>query len=59
MHSIIPLCLFNRHKPVRPEVRRDARGYIGSCSFCGQDIRRESRGKWLRDRTRSQGRGRR
>lgn len=50
MRRIIPLCLFNRHKPIRPDVRRDGRAYIGNCSFCGRDIRRKSRGKWLRDR---------
>lgn len=56
MHSIIPLCLFNRHKPVRPNVRRDARGYVGNCGFCGKNIRREARGKWVRDRAPEQAR---
>ena len=50
MRSIIPLCLFNRHRPVRPDVRHDGRAYVGNCTFCGKEIRRKSRGKWLRDR---------
>lgn len=45
----IPLCVFNRHEPVRHDVTWDGLHYIGSCSFCGESIRRKSSGKWLRD----------
>ena len=45
----IPLCLFNRHRPVREGVVWDGLNYVSNCRFCGKAIRRKSRGKWLRD----------
>lgn len=45
----IPLCVLNRHQPIRRDVVWDGLNYVGTCSFCGEAIRRKSRRKWLRD----------
>ena len=46
----IPLCLFNRHSPVREEARWDGKTYHGICRHCGDTIIRKSRGVWKREK---------
>jgi hypothetical protein len=49
MRNTIPLCVVNRHQPVRQDVTWDGLHYVGNCSFCGRSIRRKSRRNWRRD----------
>lgn len=46
MRIELPLCLFNRHQPVRGEVHWDGWGYRSTCRFCGKLVERESKGLW-------------
>ncbi len=39
-------CLFNRHDPLRRDVKWDGVTYIGECRHCGTTIIRMSRRKW-------------
>lgn len=45
----LSLCLLNRHKPIRDRVKPESGGYIGTCRYCGANIRRKERGWWIRD----------
>lgn len=45
-------CLFGSHTPVRHDVKWTGRSHIGTCRYCGRDIRRISGGKWRRTRER-------
>lgn len=47
--SIIPLCWFNRHSPVRKEASWDGKSYLATCRFCSEPIHRRSRGDWRKD----------
>jgi hypothetical protein len=40
------LCAFNRHKPLRRDVRWDGEFYVGKCRRCGASIRRIGPQKW-------------
>ena len=40
------LCFFNRHEPVRTDVRWDGSNYVGSCRLCGEKIRRQKHNLW-------------
>lgn len=42
----IPLCLFDRHAPVREDAHWNGKNYTGTCRHCGRDIVRRSRGVW-------------
>ena len=42
----IPLCLFNRHRPLSGSVSWDGTGYVGTCQHCGKPILRERRHVW-------------
>ena len=41
-----PMCLFNRHSPVREGAHWDGKTYHGTCRHCGEAIVRKSRGLW-------------
>jgi len=45
----VPLCLFNRHSPVREDAWWDGKTYRGTCCHCETAIVRKSRGVWKRD----------
>lgn len=45
----LPLCLFNRHAPVRTRVKWDGWTFVGRCRFCKRVVRKEHRGKWRKD----------
>jgi hypothetical protein len=44
----IPLCLFNRHRPLSGSVAWDGEGYVGTCQHCSKPILRERRNLWRR-----------
>ena len=44
----IPLCVVNRHAPVRNTAKWNGRNYSGECRFCGQPIVRTGRSVWRR-----------
>jgi len=39
-------CLFNRHRPVRSEVRWNGTHYVASCQSCGRPVTRLTHGGW-------------
>lgn len=41
-------CRFDRHEPIRREVRWDGLHYVSTCTSCGQAIRRKDKGEWRR-----------
>jgi hypothetical protein len=45
----LPLCLFNRHDPVRTRVKWDGYNFVGRCRFCKRDVRKEHHGTWRKD----------
>lgn len=42
----LPLCIFNRHTPVRNRTKWDGLHYISTCHFCGKPIRRLDKKRW-------------
>jgi hypothetical protein len=45
----LPLCWFNNHTPNRREVKWDGLHYVGTCTCCGEAIRRKDKGEWKKD----------
>lgn len=54
MRIELPLCLFNRHQPVRDEVHWDGWGYRSTCQFCGTLVERERKSVWRKAEPRAQ-----
>jgi hypothetical protein len=44
-----PLCLFNRHAPLRARVKWDGLNFVGTCRFCKRDIRKQHHGGWQKE----------
>jgi len=51
----VPLCMFNRHSPVRELARWDGENYVGNCHYCGKSIVRRNRGVWKINAARTDG----
>lgn len=45
----LPLCLFNRHTPLRKRVKWDGLNFVGTCRFCKHPIRKQHHGGWQKD----------
>ncbi len=45
----LPLCLFNRHAPVRSRARWDGLSFVSTCRWCHAHIRRDPDGRWMKD----------
>lgn len=45
-HLGLPLCLFNRHSPVKGHAKWDGKYYVGKCRHCDAAIFRKDKGVW-------------
>jgi hypothetical protein len=45
----VPLCLFNRHAPLRHRVKWDGLNFVGKCRFCKRPIRKQDHGAWRKE----------
>jgi hypothetical protein len=45
----IPLCIFNRHIPVRKRVKWDGLHFVGQCRMCGRPICKHENGSWRKE----------
>ncbi|MCX7864611.1 MAG: hypothetical protein N2423_06215 [Novosphingobium sp.] len=50
MIPLHPMCWFNRHSPIRREVRMKGASYVGNCRRCGAPIKRRAHRHWVRDK---------
>ena len=44
------LCHMNRHEPFARQANWTGEHYVSRCEHCAAPIRRESAGKWVKDR---------
>ena len=49
MRIRLPLCLFNRHAPVRNRAKWDGLSFVSTCKWCDTRIRRNPDGRWMKD----------